>query len=75
MFFIAFDGATLCNYNVIVKANIVTRIAFNFKEKENYIALDQIRAVDQIRLSKKISVLNQETAQVVCERLQELFAY
>ena len=52
-----------------------TRIAFELNKKENYIALDQIRAVDKVRLNKKISVLNQETAQSVCETLQELFAY
>ncbi len=55
--------------------NFPTRIAFELNENENYIALDQIRAVDKTRLSKKISVLNRETAQTVCERLQELFAY
>ncbi len=55
--------------------NFPTRIAFELNENENYIALDQIRAVDKTRLSKKISVLNRETAQTVCERLQELFAF
>jgi len=57
------------------RRNFPTRIAFNLDENENYIALDQIRAVDKIRLSKKISVLNQETARTVCEKLQELFDY
>ena len=57
------------------KRNFPTRIAFQLNENENYIALDQIRAVDKIRLSKKISVLNREMAQAVCEKLQELFAF
>jgi mRNA interferase MazF len=57
------------------RRNFPTRIAFQLKDDENYIALDQIRAVDKTRLSKKISVLNQETAQMVCEKLQELFAF
>jgi mRNA interferase MazF len=57
------------------RRNFPTRIAFKLNENENYIALDQIRAVDKIRLNKKISTLNRETAQAVCERLQELFAF
>ncbi|CAN5160915.1 type II toxin-antitoxin system PemK/MazF family toxin [soil metagenome] len=57
------------------KRNYPTRIACSLNKKENYIALDQIRAVDKIRLNKKISALNKETAQTVCEKLQELFAY
>jgi len=57
------------------KRNFPTRIAFELNENENYIALDQIRAVDKTRLSKKISVLNRQTAQTVCEKLQELFAF
>ena len=57
------------------RRNFPTRIAFELNKKENYIALDQIRAVDKIRLTKKISALNQVMAQTVCEKLQELFAY
>ena len=57
------------------RRNFPTRIAFELNENENYIALDQIRAVDKIRLTKKISTLNRETSQVVCEKLQELFAF
>ena len=55
--------------------NFPTRVAFQLNENENYIALDQIRAVDKTRLAKKISTLNQKTARVVCEKLQELFAF
>lgn len=57
------------------KRNFPTRIAFKLKNNENYIALDQIRTVDKTRLSKKISILNTEASQSVCEILQELFAY
>lgn len=57
------------------RRNFPTRIAFELNTNENYVALDQIRAVDKIRLNKKISTLNRETAQAVCEKLQELFAY
>lgn len=52
-----------------------TRIAFELKGNENYLALDQIRAVDKSRLTKKIGVLDDETAQTLCERLQEMFAF
>lgn len=57
------------------KRNFPTRIAFDLNKSENYIALDQIRAVDKTRLNRKLSVLNEETAQSVCDKLQELFAY
>jgi mRNA interferase MazF len=57
------------------KRNFPTRIVFKLNGNENYIALDQTRAFDKTRLSKKIAVLNQKTAQAVCERLQELFAF
>lgn len=57
------------------KRNFPTRIACSLNKNENYIALDQIRAVDKIRLNKKISSLNKETAQTICERLRELFAF
>ena len=56
------------------RRNFPTRIAFDLNENENYIALDRIRAVDKTRLNKKISLLNREEAQRVCEKLQELFA-
>ena len=57
------------------RRNFPTRIAFVLNENENYIALDQIRAIDKIRLNKKISTLHRQTAQMVCEKLQELFAF
>ena len=57
------------------RRNFPTRIVFELNGNENYIAFDQIRAVDKIHLNKKISALNQETAQTVCKKLQELFAY
>lgn len=52
-----------------------TRIAFILRGNENYIALDQIRAVDKTRLNKKNSILNTETSENLCERLLELFTY
>ena len=58
------------------KRNFPTRIAFsNQVGEENYIALDHIRAVNKSRLSNRISVLDKETAEILCNQLQELFAY
>lgn len=57
------------------KRSFPTRIVFELNNNENYLALDQIRAVDKSRLQKKINVLDDETAQVLCETLQDLFAY
>jgi mRNA interferase MazF len=57
------------------KRNFPTRIAFDSEGVENYLALDQIRAVDKSRLSGRKSVLSGETAQAVCDKLQEMFAY
>lgn len=38
-----------------------TRININFKDKKGQIALDQLRAIDRIRLIKKLGVLEKET--------------
>lgn len=57
------------------RRNFPTRFAFDNVGKENYVALDHIRSVDKSRLIKKISVLSDETAQELCNQLQELFAY
>lgn len=57
------------------KRGFPTRIAFELNKNENYLALDQIRAVDKNRLGKRLSVLDEESSQILCERLQELFAY
>ena len=57
------------------RRNFPTRIAFELNGIENYLALDQIRAVDKSRLSKKIADLDEPTAKTLCDRLLELFAY
>ena len=46
-----------------------------FKNKKGLILLDQIRAVDKTRLIKKLGTINKETQLVLCNTLQELFAY
>lgn len=51
-----------------------TRIACQFEGKSGFIVLDQIRAVDKIRLIKKLSEIDEETRLAVLEKLQEIFA-
>ena len=50
-------------------------ISCNFKGKNGLILLDQIRAVDKIRLVKKLGVIDEDTQVELCSALQELFAY
>ena len=51
-----------------------TRINCQFKQP-GQVALDQIRAVDKIRLVKKLGALEETTAREVCTVLGELFAW
>jgi mRNA interferase MazF len=45
-----------------------------FKGKAGQVALDQIRAVDRVRLIKKSGMLDARTRTRVLETLQEMFA-
>ena len=51
------------------------RITCSFKGKNGLILLDQIRAVDKIRLVKKLGTIDKDTQVELCNTLQELFAY
>jgi mRNA interferase MazF len=51
-----------------------TRVACRFKRKDGEVALDQIRAVDQVRLIKKLGRLDSKTAAKVLDVLAEMFA-
>ena len=51
------------------------RIKRKFKNKSGLILLDQIRAVDKIRLVKKLGSIDETTQIELCNALQELFAY
>ena len=51
------------------------RIKCKFKNKNGLILLDQIRAVDKTRLVKKLGSIDEGTQIVLCNALQELFAY
>jgi mRNA interferase MazF len=51
-----------------------TRPTITFQGKTGEIALDQIRAIDKIRLVKRLGKIDQSTATIVLETLGELFA-
>jgi mRNA interferase MazF len=51
-----------------------TRIACRFKGKDGHVAVDQIRAVDQTRLFRRLGRLDATTSRRVLEVLQEMFA-
>jgi mRNA interferase MazF len=51
-----------------------TRIEVTFQGKTGEIALDQVRAVDKVRLVKKLGSLDSRTADAVLDALGELFA-
>lgn len=51
-----------------------TRVPCRFKGKTGQVVLDQIRAVDQSRLIKKLGRIDGKTAMAVLDVLQEMFA-
>jgi mRNA interferase MazF len=51
-----------------------TRVSCRFKGKSGQVVLDQIRAVDQSRLIKKLGRLDGKTVAVVLDVLSEMFA-
>ncbi len=57
-----------------VTAKYPTRITVNFLNNERAIVLDQIRAVDKVRLVKKIGEIDTAAQKAALERLQEMFA-
>lgn len=56
------------------RAPYPTRIKINFLNGERYIILDQIRAVDKSRLSKKIGEIDERSGKETLVRLTEMFA-
>ncbi len=51
-----------------------TRVPCRFKGKDGQVVLDQIRAVDRLRLVKKLGRIDARTATAVLDVLQEMFA-
>jgi mRNA interferase MazF len=51
-----------------------TRVLCRFKGKNGLVVLDQIRTVDQSRLVRKLGKIDDKTAALVLDVLQEMFA-
>ncbi len=51
-----------------------TRVNLTFQGKKGQIVLDQIRAIDKIRLIKRLGKIDKNTAPKVLEILAEMFA-
>ncbi len=51
-----------------------TRILVSFLNNDRSVVLDQIRAVDKVRLVKKIGEIDSGVRKQVTERLEEMFA-
>ena len=56
------------------RAKYPTRVSVDFLGSERHVILDQIRAIDKVRLVKKIGALDSESQKMVVARLMELFA-
>ena len=57
-----------------VRRGGTARVGITFQGKTGEIALDQIRAVDKLRLVKRLGKLDSKTADAVLATLGELFA-
>ena len=54
--------------------NFPSRVKTTFRGKKGDIALDQMRAIDQLRLVKKLGAIHHTTANKTLIVLQEMFA-
>ena len=52
-----------------------TRISCCFQGKSGFVVLDQIRALDKVRLIRKMGTLEPDVQRNVCACLQEMFAW
>lgn len=50
-----------------------TRVRVRFQGKQGQVALDQIRAVDRLRLVQKLGVISANSARQISELLVEMF--
>ncbi len=55
--------------------NYLSRVDCNFKSEAGQVVLDQIRAVDKSRLTKKIGKIDAEISKNVCTILQVMFQF
>lgn len=56
------------------KAKYPTRVVVEFLNSERSVILDQLRAVDKVRLVKKIGEINETSRDTILDRLGEMFA-
>lgn len=52
-----------------------TRVDCQFQQQSGQVALDQLRAVDTVRLVKQLGELEEATGRAVCAVLGEMFAW
>lgn len=52
-----------------------TRATCIFQKRQGQIVLDQIRAVDKMRLVKKLGIMDEKTSRVVCDLMLQFFKY
>lgn len=52
-----------------------TRLDCLFNNEKGKVAIDQIRAVDKSRLTKKLGMIDKKTAERLCDLLVENFRY
>ncbi|MBK8988246.1 MAG: type II toxin-antitoxin system PemK/MazF family toxin [Chloroflexi bacterium] len=50
------------------------RVATRFQDKDGFILLDQMRAVDKQRLYQRLGAVDRQTISSLCAVLQEMFA-
>jgi mRNA interferase MazF len=51
-----------------------TRVSITFQGKRGQVALDQVRTVDRLRLTRRLGTISTKTAQAVSSVLAEMFA-
>lgn len=51
-----------------------TRVSVRFQGKNRQVAVDQLRAVDSLRLLKRLGTISENTAQAVSDILVEMFS-
>ncbi len=57
------------------RKNYPTRVNCQFAGQEGQVALDQMRAVDKLRLLKKAGILDSLVCKQICKTLEDIFKY
>lgn len=51
-----------------------TRVECTFQSKQGWVVLDQIRAIDKVRLVKRLGKVEEPTSTLVLDKIAEMFA-